>query len=353
MTTQAATGVKRQAYDDVMEGIADYMCHYRVASDHSIRMAQYCLLDSLGCAIAALSNTGCKRLLGSLQSTGNVADGAKVPGTSLQLGPVDAAFNIGTLVRWLEFNDTWLAAEWGHPSDNLGAILGVSDWVSRNDRAAGKVPLTMARVLEAMVKAYEIHGVLCLENSFNKLGIDHVIFVKVASAAVSAYLLGMTETQILDAISNAFIDGHSLRTYRHFPNAGTRKSWAAGDATARGVQLALIVRAGEMGYPTALSAPKWGFYDTTFRGERLRLSQAYGEYVIDNILFKVPYPAEYHAQTAVEAAIVLRSELGKRGKSVEDIDELTVRTQKPAIQIIDKQGPLTNPADRDHFFLSN
>jgi 2-methylcitrate dehydratase len=269
--------------------------------------------------------------------------GARVPGTSYELDPVQAAFNIGAIIRWLDFNDTWLAAEWGHPSDNLGAILAVADWLSRNG-----TPLTMRDVLTAMIKAHEIQGCIALENSFNKVGLDHVILVKVASTAVVCQLLGLTREQTLNAVSLAFVDGQALRTYRHAPNAGSRKSWAAGDATSRAVRLALIARTGEMGYPSVLSAKTWGFYDVSFKGQPFKFQRPYGSYVMENVLFKISFPAEFHSQTAVEAAMTLHKQLAALGKTAADIAKVTIRTHEACIRIIDKQGPLNNPADRDH-----
>jgi 2-methylcitrate dehydratase len=268
-----------------------------------------------------------------------------VPGTTFQLDPVQAAFNIGAMIRWLDFNDTWLAAEWGHPSDNLGGILAVADWLSRSNPQS---PLTMRQVLTAMIKAHEIQGCLALENSFNKVGLDHVVLVKVASTAVVAQMLGLSRKQILDALSLAWVDGQSLRTYRHAPNTGSRKSWAAGDATSRAVRLALMVQAGEMGYPSVLTAKVWGFYDVLFRGRLFSFQRPYGSYVMENVLFKISFPAEFHAQTAVEAAMILRARLLAAGKSPEEISSIQLRTHEACLRIIDKKGPLNNPADRDH-----
>jgi 2-methylcitrate dehydratase len=277
-----------------------------------------------------------------------VPNGAKIPGTSFQLDPIQAAFNIGAMIRWLDFNDTWLAAEWGHPSDNLGGILAVADWLSRTAIAHGEAPLTMRSVLTAMIKAHEIQGCLALENSFNQVGLDHVVLVKVATTAVVAHMLGLTHSQILDALSLAWVDGQSLRTYRHAPNTGSRKSWAAGDATSRAVRLALMVRAGEMGYPSVLTAKTWGFYDVLFRGKPFVFQRPYGSYVMENVLFKISFPAEFHSQTAVEAAMTLRAKLLAAGKSAEDITSIELRTHEACLRIIDKKGPLNNPADRDH-----
>jgi 2-methylcitrate dehydratase len=277
-----------------------------------------------------------------------VPNGAKVPGTSFQLDPVQAAFNIGAMIRWLDFNDTWLAAEWGHPSDNLGGILATADWLSRAAIAAGKKPLTMKDVLVGMVKAHEIQGCIALENSFNKVGLDHVLLVKLASTAVVGQMIGLTRAELINAVSLAMVDGQALRTYRHAPNTGSRKSWAAGDATSRAVRLALIAKTGEMGYPSVLTAKTWGFYDVLFKGNAFKFQRPYGSYVMENVLFKISFPAEFHSQTAVEAAMTLHAQLRAAGKTVEDISRITIRTHEAAIRIIDKQGPLNNPADRDH-----
>jgi 2-methylcitrate dehydratase len=277
-----------------------------------------------------------------------VPNGAKVPGTQFQLDPVQAAFSIGAMIRWLDFNDTWLAAEWGHPSDNLGGILATADWLSRSRIANGEAPLTMKSVLTAMIKAHEIQGCIALENSFNKVGLDHVVLVKVASTAVVGEMLGLTRDEMINAVSLAWVDGQSLRTYRHSPNTGSRKSWAAGDATARGVRLALMARTGEMGYPSVLSAKIWGFYDVLFKGQPFKFQRPYGSYVMEHVLFKISFPAEFHSQTAVEAAMTLHSKLAALGKSAADIRHVTIRTHEACIRIIDKKGPLDNPADRDH-----
>src|SRR5437773_5278903 len=249
------------------------------------------------------------------------------------------------MIRWLDFNDTWLAAEWGHPSDNLGGILAAADWLSRNAIAAGKEPLRMQSVLTAMIKAHEIQGVIALENSFNRVGLDHVVLVKVASTAVVANMLGLSHDEIVNAVSLAWVDGQSLRTYRHAPNTGSRKSWAAGDATSRAVRLALIAKTGEMGYPSALTAKIWGFYDVLFKGQPFKFARPYGSYVMENVLFKISFPAEFHAQTAAECAMQLHPLVKDR---LADIARITIRTHESAIRIIDKQGPLDNPADRDH-----
>jgi len=305
-------------------------------------------MDTLGCGFEALQFPACTKLLGPIVPGTVVPNGAKVPGTSFQLDPVHAACNLGAMIRWLDFNDTWLAAEWGHPSDNLGGILATADWLSRNAVAAGKKPLTMRDVLTGMIKAHEIQGCIALENSFNKVGLDHVVLVKVASTAVIAQMLGLSRDEIVNAVSLAWVDGQSLRTYRHAPNTGSRKSWAAGDATSRAVRLALIAKTGEMGYPSVLTAKTWGFYDVLFKGQPFRFQRPYGSYVMENVLFKVSFPAEFHSQTAVEAAMTLHRELAKLGKSAQDIRRITIRTHEACIRIIDKKGPLSNPADRDH-----
>jgi 2-methylcitrate dehydratase len=339
---------ERPAPDQVLTDIADYALNYTITSDLAYSTAQHCLIDTLGCGLEALEYPACTRLLGPIVPGAIVPNGARVPGTSFQLDPVQAAFNIGALIRWLDFNDTWLAAEWGHPSDNLGSILAVADWLSRTAVAAGQPPLTMRQVLTAMIKAHEIQGCIALENSFNKVGLDHVVLVKVASTAVVSQLLGLTRDQTINALSLAWVDGQSLRTYRHAPNTGSRKSWAAGDATSRAVRLALMARAGEMGYPSALTAKTWGFYDVSFRGQPFKFQRPYGSYVMENVLFKISYPAEFHAQTAVEAAMALRAQLDQRGLSAEAIKSITIRTHEACLRIIDKKGPLANPADRDH-----
>jgi 2-methylcitrate dehydratase len=334
--------------DKVLVDIVDYTLKYKVRSKEAIETARACLIDTLGCGLEALSYPACTKLLGPVVPGTAVPHGAKVPGTQFQLDPVQAAFNIGAMIRWLDFNDTWLAAEWGHPSDNLGGILATADWLSRTAIAQGKAPLTMRQVLEAMVKAHEIQGVIALENSFNRVGLDHVVLVKVASTAVCGMLMGLTRDELINAVSLAWVDGQSLRTYRHAPNTGSRKSWAAGDATSRAVRLALFARTGEMGYPSVLSAKTWGFYDVLFKGKEFTFQRPYGSYVMENVLFKISFPAEFHAQTAAECAMTLHGELKKAGRSVEDIRKITIRTHESAIRIIDKKGPLDNPADRDH-----
>jgi 2-methylcitrate dehydratase len=333
----------RPPFDQPLIDIVDYALTYTIESPLAYETARYCLLDTLGCGLQALDFPACTKLLGPLVPGLTMHNGARVPGTTYELDPVQAAFNIGTIIRWLDYNDTWLAAEWGHPSDNLGAILAVADYLTRNGH-----PLTMRDVLTAMIKAHEIQGCLALENSFNKVGLDHVLLVKVASTAVVCQLLGLTRDQTLNAVSLAFVDGQSLRTYRHAPNTGSRKSWAAGDATSRAVRLALIAQTGEMGYPSVLTAKTWGFYDVSFRGQPFKFQRPYGSYVMENILFKISFPAEFHAQTAVEAAVTLHSQLAALGKTAADIKSVTIRTHEACLRIIDKQGPLSNPADRDH-----
>jgi 2-methylcitrate dehydratase len=336
------------APDKVIADIADYVVSGPTPSELALDTARACLIDTLGCGLEALDYPACTKLLGPIVPGTIVPNGAHVPGTDFILDPVQAAFSLGAMIRWLDFNDTWLAAEWGHPSDNLGGILAVADWLSRNAEALGTAGPVMGDVLRAMVKAHEIQGCLALENSFNKVGIDHVVLVKVATTAVVAHMLGLSRGQIIDAVSLAWVDGQSLRTYRHAPNTGSRKSWAAGDATSRGVRLALMVKVGEMGYPAALTTKTWGFYDASFRGQSFIFQRPYGCYVMENVLFKISFPAEFHSQTAVEAAVILHRKLAGMGKSAADIARIVIRTHEAAIRIIDKQGPLTNPADRDH-----
>ena len=334
--------------DSLLKQITDYtLATDRITSEEAIHTARHCLVDSLGCALLALSYPACTRLLGPIVPGAEMPGrGARVPGTDLELDPIQAAFNIGAMVRWLDFNDTWLAAEWGHPSDNLGALLAVADFVSRNADGDRASTLTVRDVLIAMIQTYEIQGVLALENSFNRLGLDHVLLVRIASTAVATRLLGGTRAQIINALSNAFLDGGVLRTYRHAPNTGSRKSWAAGDATSRAVRHALFALKGEMGYPSALTAKTWGFEDVVLRGERLRVpAQGFGSYVMENILFKISFPAEFHAQTAVEAALCLHPQVVNR---LDQVERICIETQQSGKRIIDKTGPLNNPADRDH-----
>jgi 2-methylcitrate dehydratase len=331
--------------DQALVDIADYVHGYRIDSVAALETARFCLMDTIACGFQALDYPACTKLLGPIVPGATLPGGARVPGTGWELDPVQAAFNIGTIVRWLDFNDTWLAAEWGHPSDNLGAILAVADYLSRKQVAEGGQALTVRDVLEAMIMAHEIQGVIALENSFNRVGLDHVLLVRIASTAVATKMLGGSREQIINAVSNAWIDGGALRTYRHAPNTGSRKSWAAGDATSRGVRHALMALTGEMGYPSALSAPTWGFQEVLFKGKALSFTQGYDTYVMENVLFKISYPAEFHAQTAVEAAMTLHSEVRDR---LDDVKEVVIETQEPGIRIIDKTGPLDNPADRDH-----
>jgi len=326
--------------DRVLVEIAEYVAKHEIKSAEAFNTARLCLMDTLGCGLEALEYPACTKLLGPLVSGTSITKGARVPGTRFELDPVQAAFNIGAAIRWLDFNDTWLAAEWGHPSDNLGGILATADWLSRNGTS-----LSMRDVLAAMIKAHEIQGVLALENSFNRVGLDHVVLVKVATTAVVAQMLGLSRDAVINAVSHAWVDGQSLRTYRHAPNTGSRKSWAAGDATSRGVRLALIAKTGEMGYPSVLSAKGWGFYDVLFRGKPFKFQRRYGSYVMENVLFKISFPAEFHAQTAVEAAVQLHAEVKDR---LAEIKKIEIVTHESAIRIIDKKGPLDNPADRDH-----
>ena len=331
---------ERPAPDPVLTAIADYALSFEIGSSLAYETAGYCLMDTLACGFQALKYPACTKLMGPVVPGATLTNGARVPGTAYELDPITAAFNIGAMIRWLDFNDTWLAAEWGHPSDNLGGILAVADYLSRGGRR-----VLVRDVLTGMIKAHEIQGVLALENSFNRVGLDHVLLVRVASTAVVTAMLGGTREQIINAVSNAWIDGGALRTYRHAPNTGSRKSWAAGDATSRAVRYALFALKGEMGYPSALSAKTWGFQDVLFKGKPIVLPQALGSYVMENVLFKSSYPAEFHAQTAVEAAMTLHPQLAAR---LEQIDRVVIETQEPGVRIIDKTGPLANPADRDH-----
>jgi 2-methylcitrate dehydratase len=333
-----------QPYDQAIIDIVDYALNYEITSPVAFETAWNCFMDTLGCGLEALEYEACTKLLGPVVPGLTIANGVKVPGTTHVLDPVQGAFNIGAMIRWLDFNDTWLAAEWGHPSDNLGAILATADWLSRTTDKK----FTVKDVLTAMIKAHEIQGCIALENSFNKVGLDHVILVKVASTAVVAQMMGLTRDQALAAVSLAWVDGQSLRTYRHFPNAGSRKSWAAGDATSRAVRLALIAKTGEMGYPSALTAKTWGFYDVSFKGQPFKFQRTYGSYVMENVLFKISFPAEFHSQTGVEAAMTIYHQMQAAGKTSDDIAKVTIRTHEACIRIIDKKGPLNNPADRDH-----
>ena len=335
----------RMSADQALQDIADYVIDFKVESEEALNTARNCLIDTIGCGLLALKYPNCTRHLGPLVPGTTVENGARVFGKSFELDPVKAAWDIGALVRWLDFNDTWLAEEWGHPSDNLGAIMALSDYISRVNIANHKSPLSIRDVLEYMIKAHEIQGILALENSFNKVGLDHVLLVRVASTAVATHMLGGTREQIIDALSQAWADGSSLRAYRHAPNAGSRKSWAAGDATSRAVRLAMMTMKGEMGMPSVLSTPVWGFYDVSFKGREFSFSKSYGSYVMENILFKISYPAEFHAQTAVECAVLLYPEIKEK---LNEIERIEVTTHESALRIIDKTGALDNPADRDH-----
>lgn len=331
--------------DAVLCDIADYVMNYEINSDLAYETARHCFIDTIGCGLLALSFPECTKHLGPLVPGATLTGGARVPGTSFELDPVKAAWDIGCIIRWLDYNDTWLAAEWGHPSDNLGGILAVADYVSRQAVAVGKQPLTMQDILTAMIKAHEIQGVLALENSFNRVGLCHVLLVRVATAAVVTKMLGGNREQVIDALSQAWVDGSSLRTYRHAPNAGSRKSWAAGDATSRAVRLALMTMKGEMGLPSVLTAPTWGFYDVSFKGNEFKFTQPYESYVMENILFKISFPAEFHSQTAVECAVTLHPQIAN---CLDDIERIVLTTHESAIRIISKVGPLVNAADRDH-----
>ena len=335
----------RPGYDSVISEIANYVTNFEIESDLALDTARNCLIDTIGCGLLALKFPACTKMLGPVVEGTSVPFGVRVPGTNFKLDPIKGAFDIGCAIRWLDYNDTWLAAEWGHPSDNLGAILSITDFISQQKISKGEDPLTMRTVLEAMIMTHEIQGVLALKNSFNKVGLDHVVLVKVASTALVTKLMGGTKDQIMDAVSQAWVDGQSLRTYRHAPNAGSRKSWAAGDATSRAIRLAMITLSGEMGYPGALSAPVWGFEDVLFDGKQISLPQKFGTYVMENVLFKISFPAEFHAQTAVEAAVTLHPEIIER---LDDVKTVNITTHDSAIRIISKEGELNNPADRDH-----
>ena len=335
----------RPGYDSVISEIANYVTNFEIESDLALDTARNCLIDTIGCGLLALKFPACTKMLGPVVEGTSVPFGVRVPGTNFKLDPIKGAFDIGCAIRWLDYNDTWLAAEWGHPSDNLGAILSITDFISQQKISKGEAPLTMRTVLEAMIMTHEIQGVLALKNSFNKVGLDHVVLVKVASTALVTKLMGGTKDQIMDAVSQAWVDGQSLRTYRHAPNAGSRKSWAAGDATSRAIRLAMITLSGEMGYPGALSAPVWGFEDVLFDGKQISLPQKFGTYVMENVLFKISFPAEFHAQTAVEAAVTLHPEIIER---LDDVKTVNITTHDSAIRIISKEGELNNPADRDH-----
>jgi 2-methylcitrate dehydratase len=339
----------RPEADQVLQDIADYVLSYKIESELAYSTARLCLIDTVGCGLEGLRvSPQCAALMPPVVPGTVVPNGSKVPGTPYQMDPIRAAFAIGTQIRWLDFNDCFLAAEWGHPSDSLGAIMAVSDWISRTNVAAGKAPLTVKDILTCMIMAHEIQGCMALENSFNRVGLDHVVLVKLASASVVSKLLGFTRAQTIDVISQVFVDGQSLRTYRHAPNTGSRKSWAAGDACSRAVNLALLVQRGEMGIPTVLTAKTWGFYDVLFGGKPFQFQRPYGSYIMENVLFKISFPAEFHAQTAAEAALILHGRLAEAGKTSDDIESIVIRTQEAAIRIIDKSGPMANFADRDH-----
>ena len=331
--------------DDVLVKIADYVLDKQIESEEAYNTARYCLMDTLGCGLLALTFPDCVKLLGPYVEGTEVPGGVRVPGTKHVLDPVKGAWDIGAIIRWLDFNDTWLAAEWGHPSDNLGGILATADYLSQKNISEGKDPLSMKDVLTYMIKAHEIQGILALENSFNRVGLDHVVLVKVASTAVISAMLGLNKEQTIDALSQAWVDGQSLRTYRHAPNAGPRKSWAAGDATSRALQLVLFTQKGQIGYPSVLTAPTWGFYDVQFKGEQFSLPREFSSYVMENVLFKISFPAEFHAQTSVEAAVILHEEIKER---IDEIETVEITTHESAIRIISKEGTLNNPADRDH-----
>ncbi len=335
----------RPKADKVLSEIADYVLNYKIDSDEALNTARNCLMDTIGCGLLALKFPECVKHLGPIVPGTTVENGARVFGRPDELDPVKAAWDIGAIVRWLDFNDTWLAAEWGHPSDNLGAIMALADYTSRVNIANGKAPLTIRDVLEYMIKAHEIQGVIALENSFNRVGLDHVLLVRVASTAVATHMLGGNKAQIIDALSQAWVDGSSLRTYRHAPNTGSRKSWAAGDATSRAVRLAMMTMKGEMGMPSVLTAPVWGFYDVSFKGRAFSFPQGFASYVMENVLFKISFPAEFHAQTAVECAVILHPQIKDK---FDNIDKIEVTTHESAIRIIAKTGVLDNPADRDH-----
>ena len=344
MSGNVETNVRPQP-DDVLTKIADYVINKEIESSEAYNTARYCLMDTLGCGLLALTFNDCRNLLGPYVEGTTVPGGVRVPGTDHVLDPVKGAWDIGAIIRWLDFNDTWLAAEWGHPSDNLGGILAAADYLSQKNILQGKDPLTMKDVLTAMIKAHEIQGVLALENSFNRVGLDHVVLVKVASTAVIASMFGLNKDKTVDALSQAWVDGQSLRTYRHAPNAGPRKSWAAGDATSRALQLVLLTQKGQIGYPSVLTAPTWGFYDVQFKGNAFSLPREFDSYVMENVLFKISFPAEFHAQTSVEAAVTLHPEIKDK---LDEIEEIKISTHESAIRIISKEGKLNNPADRDH-----
>ena len=345
MSNMGVLDATRPEYDNLISHLAEYAVNYEVESSLALETARYCLMDTIGCGLLALKYQQCTKLLGPIVPEAVLPGGARVPGTHFELDPVQAAFNIGTMVRWLDYNDTWLAAEWGHPSDNIGAILGIADYLSRKNQRNGIASWKLRTILEWMVKAHEIQGIMALNNSFNKVGLDHVLLVRIASTAVACAMLGGSVDEVKTALSHAFVDGGALRTYRHAPNTGSRKSWAAGDATSRGVNLALKSLSGEMGYPSALTAEHWGFQDVLFKGKELSLERDLGTYVMENILFKISFPAEFHAQTAVECAIKIHPEVKGR---LNEIEKIIIKTQESGHRIINKTGALNNPADRDH-----
>lgn len=346
MSAHDIRSAQRPDPDQPMVDVADYVIDYRIDSTEAYDTARYMLLDSLATAMMAMKFPECVKHLGPVVPGANLPGGARVPGTSHELDPVQAAFAIGSQIRWLDFNDTWLAAEWGHPSDNLGSILAVADYLSRKAEREGGQPMTVRDVLTYAIKAHEIQGCYALKNSFNRIGQDHVILVRLASTAVATAMLGGNKEQIVTAVSHSWVDNGALRTYRHAPNTGPRKSWAAGDACRRAVMHAInAVYRGVVGYPSALSAKTWGYYDVAFKGNAFQFERPFGSYVMENVLFKISYPAEFHAQTAVECAMQLHGAVaGKLGQ----IDKVVIETQEAGARIIDKTGPLANYADRDH-----
>ena len=341
MSSTVETNVRPNP-DDLILKIANYVHDYEIKNDEAINTAKYCLMDTIGCGLLALTFPECKSLLGPHVEGTEVPNGVRVLGTNYKLDPIKAAWDNGAIIRWLDFNDTWLAAEWGHPSDNLGGILSACDYISQN---FPEKKITVKEIIFSMIKAHEIQGVMALENSFNRVGLDHVLLVKIASVAVISVILGLNKEQTIDALSQAFVDGQSLRTYRHAPNAGPRKSWAAGDATSRAMQLVWLTKKGQIGYPSAITAPTWGFQDVLFKGKNLVLKQEFESYVMENVLFKISFPAEFHAQTAVEAAVKLHPSIKDK---FDEIEKIKIITHESAIRIISKEGKLNNPADRDH-----
>ena len=333
-------------YDEVIAEIAAYACRRgEVGSDEAFDTARLALMDSVGCAFLALGYPACRDFLASEESYGESVENVPVPGTQYSKPASAAAFDITAAIRWLDFNDTWLANEWGHPSDNFGAILAAAHRVAKTGTSRVQISPTVRDVLEIAIRAYEIQGVIALDNAFNRVGIDHVLLVKVASTAVAAALYSDNDEEIVaSAVSHAWLDA-TLRTYRHAPNTMSRKSWAAADATSRGLTLASFAVRGMPGCHSALTAPQYGFQDVWFNGQAVTLQRAFASYVMENVLFKVQYPAEFHGQTAVEAGVALHHEVADR---LDEISSIEIRTQGPAIRIIDKTGTLNNPADRDH-----